>query len=97
MRWVITRVLPLPGPAKISTGPRVVVTASRCGSFNPASKLVCSNMPHHPPSVEEKSLFCFFSSTCIAYMHMPSFVLYAGLHQFNRGLPSSVQLMVVLL
>src|SRR5580765_4357414 len=30
MRWVMTRVLPLPAPATTSTGPVVAVTASRC-------------------------------------------------------------------
>ena len=30
MRWVMTRVLPLPAPARISTGPSVASTASRC-------------------------------------------------------------------
>src|SRR5690348_1004005 len=44
MRCVMTRVLPLPGPARISTGPCVVVTALRCGSFNPTSKPLCSNI-----------------------------------------------------
>src|SRR5689334_18934186 len=44
MRWVMTRVLPLPGPARMSTGPSVVVTACFCGSFSPASKSVCSNI-----------------------------------------------------
>src|SRR5216683_6667546 len=38
MRCVITRVFPLPGPARINTGPSVAVTASRCGSLSPASK-----------------------------------------------------------
>jgi len=30
IRYVITRVLPLPAPARMSTGPSVVSTASRC-------------------------------------------------------------------
>src|SRR5205085_11265476 len=34
MRYVITRVLPLPAPARISTGPSVVSTASRCCGFS---------------------------------------------------------------
>ena len=33
MRWVMTRVLPLPGPARISSGPPGCETASRWGSF----------------------------------------------------------------
>src|SRR6186713_1847298 len=33
MRWAMTRVLPLPAPARTSTGPLVVVTASRWGAF----------------------------------------------------------------
>ncbi len=38
MRCVITLVLPLPGPASTSSGPSMVVTAWRCGSFSPASR-----------------------------------------------------------
>src|ERR1039458_2560069 len=34
MRNVMTRVLPLPAPARISTGPSVVSTASRCCGFS---------------------------------------------------------------
>src|SRR5712692_5138659 len=39
MRWAMTRVLPLPAPARTSTGPFVVVTASRCGGFSGARRL----------------------------------------------------------
>src|SRR6185295_4013846 len=35
----MTRVLPLPAPARTSTGPFVVVTASRCGGFSGARRL----------------------------------------------------------
>ena len=35
MRWVMTRVLPVPAPARTSSGPSVVVTASRCGGLRP--------------------------------------------------------------
>ena len=38
MRWVITRVLPLPAPARISTGPSVASTASRCCALRPARR-----------------------------------------------------------
>ena len=34
MRVVITRVLPVPAPARTSSGPSVVVTASRCAGFS---------------------------------------------------------------
>ena len=34
MRYVSTRVLPEPAPARTKSGPSVVTTASRCGSFN---------------------------------------------------------------
>src|SRR5208337_718667 len=34
MRNVMTRVFPLPAPARMSTGPSVVSTASRCCGFN---------------------------------------------------------------
>ena len=36
MRTVITRVLPVPAPARTSTGPSVVVTARRCSGLRPA-------------------------------------------------------------
>ena len=38
MRWAMTRVLPLPAPARTSTGPLVVVTASRWGAFRGRSR-----------------------------------------------------------
>ena len=36
-RVVSTRVLPVPAPARTSTGPSVATTAARCSGFNPAS------------------------------------------------------------
>src|SRR5580692_11052256 len=33
-RWISTRVLPLPAPARTSTGPTGAVTAARCASFS---------------------------------------------------------------
>ena len=40
MRWAMTRVLPLPAPARTSTRPlRRSVTASRCGGFRGARRL----------------------------------------------------------
>src|SRR6187397_3650618 len=38
MRCVITRVLPLPAPARMRTGPSVVSTASRCCSLRPVRR-----------------------------------------------------------
>src|SRR5438067_512404 len=38
MRWVSTRVLPLPAPARIRSGPPACRTASRWGSFRPSRK-----------------------------------------------------------
>ena len=35
-RWLMTRVLPVPAPARMTTGPVVAVAASRCSSFRPA-------------------------------------------------------------
>src|SRR5258706_4828172 len=62
----MTRVLPLPGPARISSGPSVVVTAFFCGSLSPTSKSCCSNIvinlqkninqPPHCTIVEEHHL-----------------------------------------
>ena len=40
MRVVITRVLPVPAPARTSSGPSVVVTASRCAGLSLASREV---------------------------------------------------------
>ncbi len=36
MRYVTTRVLPVPAPARTSNGPLNVETASRCAGFNPS-------------------------------------------------------------
>ncbi len=38
MRWVMTRVFPLPAPARMSTGPSVASTASRCCGLRPERK-----------------------------------------------------------
>src|SRR3954452_7267812 len=38
MRWVSTRVLPEPAPARISSGPSPCSTASRWGGFRPARR-----------------------------------------------------------
>ena len=38
MRVVITRVLPVPAPARTSSGPSVVETASRCAGFSAARR-----------------------------------------------------------
>src|SRR5947209_18770298 len=43
MRTVMTRVFPLPAPAMMSSGPSVVVTASRCRSLSEESKSVISS------------------------------------------------------
>src|SRR4051794_15908805 len=49
MRWVSTRVLPEPAPARISSGPSPCSTASRCGGFRPprswSARLVVSGIP----------------------------------------------------
>src|SRR5258705_9074954 len=39
MRWAMTGVLPLPAPARTSTGPFAVVTASRWGGLSGARRL----------------------------------------------------------
>src|SRR6185503_7688842 len=43
IRCVITRVLPLPAPARISTGPFTAATASRCCGLRPASEAAASS------------------------------------------------------
>ena len=35
-RWVSVRVLPVPAPARMSTGPRRVTAALRCSGFSPS-------------------------------------------------------------
>src|SRR3954471_23973723 len=53
MRWVSTRVLPDPAPARISSGPSPCTTASRWGGLRPASSSsilgswAASGMPIH--------------------------------------------------
>src|SRR5918993_2614750 len=37
MRWVIVRVLPVPAPARMQTGPETAWAAVRCSSSSPAS------------------------------------------------------------
>ena len=39
-RCVMTRVLPLPAPARIRSGPSVCATASRCSAFRPLRKSI---------------------------------------------------------
>src|SRR6185295_12100995 len=45
IRWVMTRVFPLPAPARISTGPSTARTASCCSGFNPSSNPSCRVKP----------------------------------------------------
>ena len=44
MRWVMTRVFPLPAPARISSGPSVWLTASRCCGLSPLRKSMGSRL-----------------------------------------------------
>src|SRR6185437_2273713 len=46
IRCVITRVLPLPAPARINTGPSVVSAASRCWGLRPERKSTCLPFSH---------------------------------------------------
>src|SRR3954447_23581594 len=57
MRWVMVRVLPVPAPARMHTGPRTATAAARCSSSSPASTasapvsaslLVCPAIPGVP-------------------------------------------------
>src|SRR3954465_13455599 len=41
MRYVMTRVLPDPAPARMRSGPSVCVTASRCSGFRLSSSVDC--------------------------------------------------------
>ena len=45
MRWVRTRVLPEPAPARTSSGPSPCLTASRCGWLRPASRRSTRSAP----------------------------------------------------
>src|ERR1019366_5542842 len=46
MRWVMTRVLPLPAPARISKGPSMWLTASRCCALSPLRKSMKGERPN---------------------------------------------------
>src|SRR2546429_9477688 len=45
MRWVIVRVLPVPAPARMQTGPRTARTAWHCSGSSPASTSSASTSP----------------------------------------------------
>ena len=45
MRCAMTRVLPEPGPARISSGPSIVVTASRCGGLRSSRMFMRFRVP----------------------------------------------------
>src|ERR1035437_1567264 len=46
MRWVMTRVLPLPAPARISKGPSMWLTASLCCALSPLRKSMKEERPN---------------------------------------------------
>src|SRR5262245_50328398 len=48
MRWVRTRVLPLPAPASTSSGPSVDSTARRCSGFRPSRICAACKTPGPP-------------------------------------------------
>src|SRR4051794_27068552 len=50
-RWVSTRVLPEPAPARISSGPSPCSTASRCGGFRPARSWSARSVVSGIPSI----------------------------------------------
>ena len=51
MRQVMTRVLPEPGPARMSNGPEACCTASRCGGFNPANPTAVTSANQIDPNL----------------------------------------------
>src|SRR3954453_1679693 len=51
IRWVSTRVLPEPAPARISSGPSPCSTASRCGGFRPARSWSARSVVSGIPSI----------------------------------------------
>src|SRR5512138_3661754 len=57
MRWVIARVLPVPAPARMQTGPAGAVTAVRCSGSSPASTAsVRTRESWHPgPTLRRKA------------------------------------------
>ena len=48
MRWVMTRVLPLPGPASMSNGPSTVSTASVCCWLSPSRMSIFACVKYTP-------------------------------------------------
>src|SRR4030042_806909 len=60
MRWVITRVLPRPGPATMSNGPSMVSTASLWAGFSSARTSISSSNYFVPVS-------CHLISTCSGF------------------------------
>src|SRR5436853_1845602 len=45
MRWVMTRVLPVPAPARMRIDPLVASTASRCWGFKLSRISICQKVP----------------------------------------------------
>src|SRR4029077_26372 len=57
IRCVSTRVLPLPAPAKISSGPSSAVTAARCGGFSPAKRSIARSAAGEEDKVNARSVY----------------------------------------
>src|SRR5438105_3619596 len=52
MRWVMTRVLPEPGPARMRSGPSTSSTACRCASFSAERRSTVIGMWSIPDGLE---------------------------------------------
>src|SRR5256885_4015459 len=63
MRCVMTRVLPLPAPARMSNGPSVEATASRCWGLSPKRKST-KNLFSHRGGVPERKLSAEDATLC---------------------------------
>src|SRR5260370_19433197 len=99
MRAVSTRVLPLPAPAKIKSGPSPYVTASRWGGFrrsrrasaagmgDPSVDIGSSSLPAAPYSPDSRFRFVMLSLPLAPQVHpgIPDHPLY----QLARHLRSS--------
>src|ERR1700694_4575061 len=57
IRCVSTRVLPLPAPAKISSGPSSAVTAARCGGFSPAKRSIARSAAGEEDTVNARQVY----------------------------------------
>src|SRR5438067_9006073 len=64
MRYVLTRVFPLPAPARMSTGPSVVSTASRCCGLSWERKDNDGNGSRVADCILQQTILLFSGACC---------------------------------